>query len=144
MSIIRFRTAVKDSQDIMFIFFALGIGLSAGVGLYAVTLASTVLIGLAILITSKLNINNPPQREFLLQIHCSENGIDDNPFQTVLKKYCYKSKIINVKGEDEEAGTQLELSYYIKLKSDDLGSTLVKELKKINGVNNVNLFFDEV
>lgn len=143
MSIIRFRTAVKDSQDIMFIFFALGIGLAAGVGLYAVTLASTVLIGLAIYITSKLNVNNPPQREFLLQIYCSESKIDENPFQSVLSKYCYKSKVINIKGEAEEYGAHLELSYYIKLKNENLGSKLVKELRNINGVNNVNLFFDE-
>lgn len=144
MSIIRFRTAVKDSQDIMFIFFALGIGLSAGVGLYAVTIASTLLIGSAIYITSKLNINNPPQREFLLQIYCSEIEIDDNPFQAVLNKYCYKSKVINIKGEAEEAGTHLELSYYVKLKNENLGSSLVNELKKIKGVYNVNLFFDEI
>ncbi|SNS31052.1 protein of unknown function [Belliella buryatensis] len=144
MSIIRFRTAVKDSQDIMFIFFALGIGLSAGVGLYAVTFSSTVLIGLAIFITSKLNASNPPQKEFLLQIYCSEKGINENPFQATLNKYCYKSKLINIKGEEEEYGTQLEFSYYIKLKNEKLGSTFVKDLKTMPGVNNVNLFFDEI
>ena len=51
MSIIRFRTAVKDTQDIVFIFFSLAIGLAAGVGMYALSLGSTIVIGLVILIT---------------------------------------------------------------------------------------------
>lgn len=144
MSIIRFRTAVKDSQDIMFIFFALGIGLSAGVGLYAVTFSSTILIGLAIFFTSRINSANPPQKEFLLQIYSSEENLENDPFQIPFIKYCDKYKIINVKAIEEEYGTQMEFSYYVKLKSENRGSTLVKELKNISGVNNVNLFFDEL
>ncbi|GAB3647340.1 DUF4956 domain-containing protein [Echinicola sediminis] len=143
MSIIRFRTAVKDSQDIMFIFFALGIGLSAGVGLYAVTFSSTLLIGLAILITTKLNHASPPNREFLLQVIYQQEKINDDPFQPILKKYCTKDKIVNLKGSEEEEGDIIEQSYYIKLKSEQNGGLLVNELKKVSGVSNVNLFFDE-
>lgn len=143
MSIIRFRTAVKDSQDIMFIFFALGIGLSAGVGLYAVTFSSTILIGLAIFVTTKLNHASPPKREFLLQLVYHENKIPENPFQNVLNNYCHKNKIINLKGSELEEGDMIELSYYIKLKSETQGPNLVADLKKIPGVSTVNLFFDE-
>ncbi|MBD8489079.1 DUF4956 domain-containing protein [Echinicola sp. CAU 1574] len=143
MSIIRFRTAVKDSQDIMFIFFALGIGLSAGVGLYAVTISSTLLIGLAIIITTKLNYSTPPKREYLLQLVYLENKIGEDPFQSTLKRYCSKDKIVNLKGSEEEEGNMIELSYYIKLKSEEKGPLLVSDLKKISGVSIVNLFFDE-
>src|SRR5690554_6897594 len=45
MSIIRFRTAIKDTQDIMFIFFALAIGLACGVGLFSVAIVGTLVIG---------------------------------------------------------------------------------------------------
>jgi hypothetical protein len=40
-------------------------------------------------------------------------------------------------------GESLELSYYVTLKSKDSGLNLVKELKRIDGVFHVNLFFDE-
>ncbi|MCC5937672.1 MAG: DUF4956 domain-containing protein [Lunatimonas sp.] len=143
MSIIRFRTAVKESQDIMFIFFALGIGLSAGVGLYAVTLASTVLIGAAIFITSKLNYASPPKREFLLQILYLDEVIGENPFQTTLKKYCSKNKLVNLKAVEEDVGSAIEASFYIRLKSEELGPAMVSDLKALGGVSNVNLFFDE-
>src|SRR3990172_4384220 len=44
MSIIRFRTAVKDIQDIIYIFFALAAGMAAGVGLKAIALFGTLFI----------------------------------------------------------------------------------------------------
>jgi uncharacterized membrane protein YhiD involved in acid resistance len=143
MSIIRFRTAVKDSQDIMFIFFSLGIGLAAGVGLYAVTLASTLLIGTAIFVTSKINYSSPPKREFLLQIVYIDDKIGDNPFQQILKKHCSKNKLVNLKGTESEESDTIEASYYIRLKSEDLGPIMVSEVKALTGVTNVNLFFDE-
>ncbi|MFO7999020.1 MAG: DUF4956 domain-containing protein, partial [Bacteroidales bacterium] len=55
MSIIRFRTAVKDASDIMFIFFALTIGLACGVKLYAVALFGTVFISGVFIIMSLLD-----------------------------------------------------------------------------------------
>ena len=55
MSIIRFRTAVRDVQDIVFIFFALTIGMAAGVGLHAIALSGTLIISIIaiILVTFK-------------------------------------------------------------------------------------------
>ncbi|MEO0226013.1 MAG: DUF4956 domain-containing protein, partial [candidate division WOR-3 bacterium] len=41
MSIIRFRTAIKNTQDIVYVFFALAIGMAAGVGLYKVAFIGT-------------------------------------------------------------------------------------------------------
>ena len=51
----RFRTAVKDIHDIMFIFFSLAVGLAAGVGMYAGALVGTVLIGATIMIGLSIN-----------------------------------------------------------------------------------------
>jgi uncharacterized membrane protein YhiD involved in acid resistance len=45
MSIIRFRTAVKHTQDIMYIFFALAAGLACGAGMYFIALLGTLFIG---------------------------------------------------------------------------------------------------
>ena len=54
MSIIRFRTAVKDVRDIVFIFFSLAGGMAAGVGLTAISLGGIVVIGLAMLGVEKV------------------------------------------------------------------------------------------
>lgn len=143
MSIIRFRTAVKDPQDIMFIFFALGIGLSAGVGIYAITITGTLLIGLAFYITTKYNFANPKKREFLLQIFSKNAVSPDNAFSDVLDRYCSKYKLINIRAIGEESKDLLEISYYVNLRNEDKNDVFVNELKKIAGVTQVNIFFDE-
>ena len=75
MSIIRFRTSVKHTQDIMYIFFALAAGLAAGAGMYAIVLAGTVFIGLAMMLLSELAGENPAKREYLLQlVYRAEQG----------------------------------------------------------------------
>jgi len=62
LSIIRFRTAVKDTQDIVFIFFALAVGMAAGVGLHLSAIAGTLFIGLSIFVKA-LQTPRARQRE---------------------------------------------------------------------------------
>lgn len=143
MSIIRFRTAVKDSQDIMFIFFALGIGLSAGVGIYAITFTGTILIGLAIFITTRLNHASPKKRDFLMQIICKSAETADNPFDGILESYCSRYKLVNIKAIGSQDQDLLEVSYYINLKNENKSNLLVNKLKAVQGVSQVNIFFDE-
>jgi uncharacterized membrane protein YhiD involved in acid resistance len=143
MSIIRFRTAVKDSQDIMFIFFALGIGLSAGVGIYAVTFTSTILIGLAIYLTTRINRSDKKKKVYLLQILAEENIIPDNAYGPILDKHCVNQKLINIKTLSHEKKDLLEISHYVKLKYENQSEKMIKDLKSIPGTSKVNLFFDE-
>jgi hypothetical protein len=63
------------------------------------------------------------------------------PYNEILKKFCRKTKVINIKsvGDDE----QLELSYYVKLKDKRQSDRFIKDLSAVDGVDYVNLFFDE-
>ncbi len=143
MSIIRFRTAVKDAQDIMFIFFALGIGLAAGSGMYAITLTGTLLIGLAFFITTKWNRENPAKRELLLQIISPAAADTAAAGAEILENYCQYHKVVNVKSVGEPDLGLLETSFYIQLKKESQAGKIVKELRQLNGIQSVNLFFDE-
>ena len=67
MSIIRFRTAVKDVQDIVYIFFSLTVGMAAGVGLSAIAFLGTISIGFVMVGLSKIRIRAQARREYLLQ-----------------------------------------------------------------------------
>lgn len=143
MSIIRFRTAVKDAQDIMFIFFALAMGLACGVGLYSVAVIGTVVIGAIFYIIVNVNLAAPRRRDFLLQVLL--NGKENNTveMQKVLDKYCRNCKLVNVKAVGEEDNDVLELSYYVKLRNEDRSQELIKSVKAFEGVRHANLFFDE-
>ncbi|HCY77982.1 MAG TPA: hypothetical protein DHV28_18915 [Ignavibacteriales bacterium] len=142
MSIIRFRTAIKETQDIIFIFFSLAIGMASGVGLHALALASTVFIGIILYVLTKTNTVNPVKKDFLLQFSfLASDGYQEAPFLLLFQKYCKSSKLINTKALIEN--DSLELSYHIILKDAKFVTAFVNELKNSKGVNHVNLFFDE-
>ena len=143
MSIIRFRTAVKDAIDIMFIFFALTIGLAAGVKMYAVAIFGTLFISLIFMIISRFNFGLSRKREYLLQILSQSDNISDSKVDETIRKFCRRFKLINVKALGEPGNEIMEFSYHVFLKDDDFGSRMIKELKKQNDIKNVNLFFDE-
>lgn len=143
MSIIRFRTAVKDTQDIMFIFFALGIGLAAGAGTYAICFVGTFFIGAAVFITSKVNYARPKNKEFLLQITSKPSELPDDPYNKIIESHCEQYKLINVKSLGEAEKETLETSFYVQLTDRNRSDSLIRDLKSIDGVSRVNVFMDE-
>jgi uncharacterized membrane protein YhiD involved in acid resistance len=143
MSIIRFRTAIKDTQDIMYIFFALAAGLACGAGMYLIAVTGTFFIGLALVIVSMVVAENPIKREFLLQILVLEETQLDREIADAIDKLCTKSKLINVKTLSMQNENLLELSYYVRFRNNEKSGRLVTELKKLHGVKRVNLFYDE-
>lgn len=141
MSIIRFRTAVKDTQDIVFIFFGLSVGMAAGVGYHKLALFGTVIIGVLVLILSKTNFTSTKPNDYLLQFAYRPNGTTTPPYQNVLNKYCRRHNIINTKTVDELG--LIELSYYVKLKNKEKNQEFIRELDNLKEVNNISIFFDE-
>lgn len=141
MSIIRFRTAVKETLDIMFIFFALAIGMAVGVGLHLLAIFSAVFIGTIALVLSKSKFSTPIKSDLLLQFTFNSNGNDSSFYIKLIDEYCKKSKLINAKavGTDE----MLELSYYVGFKNKDNAADFIQKLRKVRGVMNVNIFYDE-
>ena len=141
MSIIRFRTAIKDIHDIVYIFFSLAIGLAAGTGLYSVAFIGTFMICVSLFILSKINVMHVKTKEMIVQFTYTGKGVPEKPYLTVFNKYCTSADLINVKslGEDNET---LEISYYVKLKKKEDAKLFVAELKRINGVGFANLLFD--
>lgn len=141
MSIIRFRTAVKDTQDIVFIFFSLAVGMAAGVGYYRIAILGSIAVGMIILLLVKLNITSTRHDEYLLQFYFQSKDSNSTPYLSVLNKYCRRYNIINAKTFENQK--ILELSYYVKFKNKETNSQFVRELAGTAGVKNINLFFDE-
>jgi uncharacterized membrane protein YhiD involved in acid resistance len=141
LSVVRFRHAVKNTQDIVYVFLALGVGMAAGVGFYAVALVGTLAIGLVILLLYKTKFATPRRDDYLLQFNYRSPGGKEPSYQGVLDRHCVKLTPVNVRslGDTE----LIELSFYVRLKEKDKGSELISELNKTPGVEYVNLFFDE-
>jgi uncharacterized membrane protein YhiD involved in acid resistance len=141
MSIIRFRTAVKDTADIVFIFFSLAVGMAAGVGMHKLALGCTMFIGLVMIILAKSSALLPMGRKFLLQFSLISEHPQSIPYEPILKEYCRIFKLINVKTEEEEG--LYEISYYVDLRDEQKHYEMVSRLRKLTGILRVNLFYDE-
>lgn len=141
MSIIRFRTAIKDPLDIIYVFFSLAMGMAAGVGYYKIAVTGTVFIGFVLFIISRTNIGLLNQKEYLLQFSYIASGDKVPDYNKVINQYCRKSNVINVK--TSHYPNLLEVSYHILFKDKNQNHAFVQELKNVQGVQNINLFFDE-
>ena len=140
LSIIRFRTAIKDTQDIVFIFFALAVGMAAGVGLPLSAVVGTLFIGLGIFV-SRANCAFPRRHNHLLWLSLSVSEEEEELYLPLLEKHCKQYKLINMKSIKN--GDLVKLSFYVYLKDQAKSRQLVQELGRVAGVSRVNLFFDK-
>jgi uncharacterized membrane protein YhiD involved in acid resistance len=142
MSIIRFRTPVKEAMDIVYIFFALTIGMAAGVGLHFVAIWGTLFVGTVLTFLSKSNFLSPKKGKYLLQFnYINTNGIEDPPYIPMIKRFCRKYNLLNIKSVG--IGNELELSYYVDMRDKDQNSVFISGLNGVNGVSRVTLYYDD-
>jgi hypothetical protein len=63
------------------------------------------------------------------------------PYLPLLQRYCKRHQLINTKSDGD--GEILELAFYVNLKNEENSEALVQELRTIDGIERVNLYFDE-
>jgi uncharacterized membrane protein YhiD involved in acid resistance len=141
MSIIRFRTAVRDTMDMVFIFLSLSIGMACGVGLTIVAFLGVLIAGLLIIILTFTHFGQPRRRYHLLQITFDGLKSGGTEFDKLMTKYCRTSKLVNIKSTGFEQ--EMESMYHVILKKESESEPLVKALNALPAVRQVNVFFDE-
>ena len=140
MSIIRFRTAVRDVQDIVFIFFSLAIGMASGVGLHVIALTGTITICIIAIILVTFNFGAPRKREYLIQVTYIASPENENEIKSLLNQYCRKLRLVNMKNLGEES---IEAFYQVTYKRKEKSSELLRLMNELEHVQHVNLFFDD-
>ena len=141
MSIIRFRTAVRDVQDIVFIFFSLAVGMAAGVGLHAIAVTGTLVICLVAIVLVTFNFGAPGKAEYVLQLVYPPSRDTEDQISRILYKYCRGVKLVNLKSHGE--GGNVEAFYQFTLRRKYKSSELVSEFTGIGGNVKFNLYFDQ-
>ena len=74
LSIVRFRTAIKDPMDLLFLFWSIGTGIICGAGLYKVAIILAVLVTVGILVLDLLPVRISP---YLLIINADTKEAED-------------------------------------------------------------------
>ncbi|MFZ1730555.1 MAG: DUF4956 domain-containing protein [Bacteroidota bacterium] len=141
MSIIRFRTAVKETLDIVFIFFALAAGLAAGAGAQAIAIVGTAFIGGIVYLLARVPLLTPQRREYYLQFSYA-SGDDANPaYLSILQRHCKRQRLINASAGDDDS--PMQLSFYIQLRDIKDNQALLRDLRAVPGVKHISIAFDD-
>ena len=128
LSIVRFRTAVKDPMDLMFMFWSISVGIICGAGLAQVAVILSVVVTAGILILNDLPVAKAPM---LLVVNAADAKAEAR-ITEVLKKY---TKHFHVKSRNLTAGSA---AIVIELRTDR-GYELVQEVMEAEGVDSVSL-----
>ena len=123
LSIVRFRTAIKDPMDLAFLFWSISIGIICGAGLYEIALVTSVGVTVFILVLDMLPVAKAPM---MLVVNSSEmNG--EKAVLDVVKRY---SRYYKVKSRNLSKGC-LDLVIELRVKEE---SALVSEVAALNGM----------
>lgn len=125
LSIVRFRTPIKDPMDLVYLFWAIVSGILCGAGFIVLVILGALLIGIVlILFTNRIKIENP----YLLVIKYTNESLEDSLTKTIsdhAKKFSVKSKSIM-------PGNDFEVTYEIRVKENN--ATFINTISKLDGV----------
>ncbi len=128
LSIVRFRTAVKDPMDLAFLFWSISVGIICGAGLAQVAVILSVVITVGILVLDQMPVARAPM---ILVVNATDLDAEE-AIVAAAKQYV---KHLQVKSRNL---TDVSLDLVIELRTDE-GSALVRDVKKISGVSAVSL-----
>lgn len=129
LSIVRFRTAIKEPLDIAFLFWSIAVGIILAAGMFLLAVMGSICIGLLLLIfVNKKSFIHP----YIVVIHCADADTEEKSL-SFLKANCQKC---TVKSKSVQKDS-IEVNYEIRLKNDN--TSFVNQLAEIEGVSNAIL-----
>ncbi|MBR5228344.1 MAG: DUF4956 domain-containing protein [Firmicutes bacterium] len=129
LSIVRFRTAIKDPMDIVYLFWAIAAGIVCGAGLVPLALFGSLFIGVIIVLFANRKTKDNP---YLLIVDCENDTAENKAVDVVAKagkKYVLKTKTISAKG--------IEMTLEIRL--PDMNSQFMNQINSVPGVRSAML-----
>ena len=128
LSIVRFRTAIKDPMDLVFLFWSISIGIICGAGLAGIALVASAITTIMLIVFEMLPIAKSPM---LLVLNAKDTALE-NKVEEVLKstKTSYKVKSRTFEPD--------RLDMIIEVRTSE-EAKLVSEISKIEGITRCSL-----
>ena len=124
LSIVRFRAAIKEPMELVFLFWAIAAGIIIGAGMIPLAVIGSVVIGIILLIFAN---RKPGHTPYILVLRCRDEQVEAAAMDTMFKlveRSSVKSKTVDENG--------IELTLELRLK--DSGTSFVNRLKALDGV----------
>tara|TARA_B100001057_G_scaffold446114_1_gene484387 strand:+ start:20452 stop:20985 length:534 start_codon:yes stop_codon:yes gene_type:complete len=135
LSIIRFRTVIKDTKDTAYIFIALAVGMAAGTSNYYLAIIGTTFYSFIAIILHRFNYGAIYKSQFILRFTLLNIESNQSQHLDIIKKYCQKSTLLQVEPSDDLNANNLTFDLVVKKDTDP--TKLTDELKKENSIENV-------
>ena len=129
LSIVRFRTAVKDPMDIAFLFWSLAAGIVLACGLVHLAVLGSLFIGIVMLVFSD---RRDEERPYILVVHCADETAERAAHDFASSRV----KALSLKSKSVSLG-RVELNYEVRL--SDGAADFVNALAALPGVENAVL-----
>ena len=129
LSIVRFRSAVKEPIDIAYLFWSIAVGIVIGAGMIPLAVFGSICIGLVLIIFVNKKTKDTP---YIMVVNCENDAAEKtvmNQVATAVSKHVMKSKSVSKHG--------IELTMEIRLK--DATTDFVNQISSVDGVSNAVL-----
>ena len=138
LSIIRFRTVVKDTKDTAYIFWSLAAGMACGTGSYFLALAGTIIISGIAFILFFTNFGSIIKSEFILQFRtvAGDNKVTSE-YNKIISNYAKSSTLLHSEASGD--GKTIKISFDIVMKEDMQQDELISKISNISGLSEVVL-----
>ena len=130
LSIVRFRTPVKDSMDLIFLFWAISAGIANGVGYFNISIVGSILIAVIMLVLTRYG--SASEETYLMVVQTTSDESDDEVIDLIkgkVDKMALKSKIIS------DHGSEITLEVQAPMES----TGFLSDLQSRDGVNKVTI-----
>ncbi len=132
LSIVRFRTAIKNPMDLLFLFWSIGVGIICGAGLFEIALIVSLMVTVGIFLLEFMPDNKKP---YLLIINGSRE-LDEKEVLDCVRKY---GKNVKVRSRNmKKSGTDYIIEVHTKREKE-----LLDELDKIEAISQLSLLSHE-
>lgn len=128
LSIVRFRTAIKDPMDLVFLFWSISVGIICGAGLFEVALLTCLVVTVLVLILENIPSSRAPM---MLVVNLSDPE-GEAEILSIVKKF---SRFHKVKSRNISAGS-MDMVVEVRVKEE---SAFVKEVSALDKVQAVSL-----
>ena len=130
-ALIRFKSNLTDTKDLVYLFFAVAVGVACGMGYIAYAVLFTILLGAILLLLHKLNFAAYGKDTVNLKVTVPENLNFEGLLDDILSEYA--SAWVLRKMRTVEFGSLFELNYRVTLKDAGKKKELIDKIRERNG-----------
>ena len=137
LSIVRFRTVVRDTQDTAYVIFAVAVGMAAGAGHLTLALSGLGVVAVAAGVMRRGTVAASAADAYLLRIRLGMGHDAATTLGPAFNQYLVSRHVASI--ETAKQGMALELGYRVVLTNENVAGEFVKALNRIDGVQNISL-----